>query len=109
MISSGPDNVLLTIAPQIVYKNMAVNNNKYRVARSMILCNTSAVTCKVYLSITDNPDTPKKGALLYGLTLDANESLSLSDRRLRNLEHIVVWAQTDNDISFSFDIDDSNV
>lgn len=104
MVESGPSPNLLSAAPEVLYNNGSSSVTDFNSVVSMIMCNTGSSIYRIYMCITDDVNNPRKGAIVYGLKMDPNESLSIEDRRIGPNQMIVAWSDVADVMSFSFDI-----
>lgn len=94
--------MLTTEKKKLYYQNSGM---EYQKAVSIIICNTSASAQLLYVVFgNDNDKNEKAGAVVYGITLAANETMSLPDRYLAKGNTIIAWSDLDDAISFSADI-----
>lgn len=103
-MTDGPVSFVLKQTFESLYKATSIGDKSFRLVDSIIICNTAATSRLVYLSITDTPTNPIKGAIFYGLIIDANETITLSSRRIILTEQVMAKADVGGQVSISFDV-----
>jgi hypothetical protein len=102
---------LLPDAEASFYKNFKDDNIIQLTAKNISFCNTSGSAALVYLSFY-NPnqgETFESGAILFGVSIDANEYLNLQlERDIYTDDEIFAYSGTSDVISMSIDIENDN-
>jgi hypothetical protein len=88
----------LGLNEEVLYVNTSTSDNE--IIERVMLCNTSDSPAKVFIGIGKKEDSFIKGAIYFGLVLDANESINVLDRLLLSNMCIKAYSDKANVISF---------